>query len=102
MKLPKTPSECNSKEEIRSHIDLIDKEIITLFSQRFQYVKEIVKYKTDAVSIVAEDRKNEVIRVRGQWAEELGLDKEAFEKIYAILIEYFIKEEMKLLPHNEK
>ncbi len=100
MNLPKTPSECTSKEEIRSHIDLIDKEIITLFAQRFQYVKEIVKYKTDAVSIVAEDRKNEVIRVRGQWAEELGLDKEAFEKIYAILIEYFIKEEMKLLPHE--
>lgn len=97
MKLSKSPSECNSKEEIRLHIDAVDREIITLFSQRFQYVKEIVKYKTDAASVVAEDRKNEVIRVRGEWAEELGLEKEAFEQIYSILIEYFIKEEMKLL-----
>lgn len=100
MKLDKTPSECNSKEDIRSHIDIIDREIITLFAQRFQYVKEIVKYKTDAESVVAEDRKQEVIRVRGEWAEELGLEKEAFEKIYAILIEYFIKEEMKILGHK--
>ena len=97
MKLSKSPSECNSKEEIRLHIDAVDREIITLFSQRFQYVKDIVKYKTDAASVVAEDRKNEVIRVRGEWAEELGLEKEAFEQIYSILIEYFIKEEMKLL-----
>jgi len=101
LKLSKTPSECNSKEDIRAHIDIIDREIITLFSQRFQYVKEIVKYKTDAESVVAEDRKQEVIRVRGEWAEELGLEKEAFEKIYAILIEYFIKEEMKLLSHKD-
>lgn len=97
MKLTRMPSECNSKEDIRQQIDSIDREIITLFSQRFQYVKEIVKYKTDAESVIAEDRKNEVIRVRGEWAEELGLDKTAFEQIYAILIEYFIKEEMNLL-----
>ncbi|MDP4202074.1 MAG: chorismate mutase [Bacteroidota bacterium] len=97
MKLSKLPSECASKEDIRSQIDAIDREIITLFSQRFQYVKEIVKFKTDAAGVVAEDRRNEVIRVRGEWAQELGLDKEAFEQVYAILIEYFIKEEMKLL-----
>ena len=100
MKLSKTPAECANKEDIRSQIDVIDREIITLFAQRFQYVKEIVKYKTDAAAVVAEDRKNEVIKIRGQWAEEMGLGKEAFEKIYAILIEYFIQEEMKILSQK--
>jgi len=73
LELSKHPSECVSKEEIRLQIDLIDKEIIALFALRFQCVSEIVKFKSDAASVVAQDRKDLVIKQRGEWAESHGL-----------------------------
>jgi isochorismate pyruvate lyase len=93
----KLPKDCKSKEEIRQQIDLIDKEIIALFARRFEYVSEIVKFKNDAESVVAQDRKNEVIELRGKWAEESGLDKDTFEQIYRFLVDHNIKKEMEIL-----
>lgn len=97
MELLKKPSECKCKEEIRTQIDLIDKEIIALFGLRFQYVSEIVKYKTDPESVIALDRKNHVIKARGEWAEEHGLDKETFEQIYRFLVDHNIGKELEML-----
>ena len=93
----KSPSECECKEEIRSQIDVIDKEIIALFALRFQYVSEIVKYKTDAASVVAQDRKDHVIKQRGEWAENQGLDKDTFEQIYRFLVDHNIGKELEIL-----
>jgi len=97
LELSKAPSECCSKAEIRNQIDSIDKEIISLFALRFQYVSEIVKFKTDAKSVVAQDRKDEVISQRGDWAEELGLHKETFQQIYRFLVEHNISKELEIL-----
>ncbi|HLP04792.1 MAG TPA: chorismate mutase [Paludibacter sp.] len=96
------PSDCNCKEEIRIQIDRIDKEIIALFALRFQYVSEIVKYKTDAESVVAQERKDHVIKVRGKWAEEHGLDKETFEQIYRFLVDHNIGKELKILEKRSQ
>lgn len=97
LELAKSPSECISKEEIRAQIDSIDKEIISLFGLRFQYVSEIVKYKTDIESVVAQDRKDHVIKQRGQWAEKHGLDKDTFEQMYRFLVDHNIGKEMEML-----
>jgi len=97
-----TPSECTNKDEIRTQIDLIDKEIIALFAKRFQYVREIVRYKNDAESVIALDRKNHVIKERGEWAANHGLDKETFEQIYRFLLDHNIRKEMEILGVKEK
>lgn len=97
LELTQSPAECGSKEEIRSQIDLLDQEIIRLFGLRFQYVSNIVKFKTDAESVVAQDRKNEVIQLRGEWAEQSGLDRKTFEEIYRFLIDHNIGKELEIL-----
>ena len=102
MKLAKIPAECSCKEEIRTQIDLIDKEIIALFAKRFQFVSEIVKYKNDTESVVAQDRKEHVIKERGLWAENLGLDKNTFEQIYRFLVEHNIGKELEILDNRLK
>ncbi len=93
----KRPSECTNITDVRNEIDNIDKVIVTLLSERFQYVKEVVKYKENTPdSIVASDRRNVVLQQRRQWAEEQGLDPNVIEEIYTRLIQYFISEEMKI------
>ncbi len=101
MNLSKSPSECGSKDEIRLQIDEIDKEIIKLFGLRYQYVLEIVKYKNDTESIVAQDRKDQVIRERGEWAENHGLDKETFEQMYRFLVDHNIGKELEILEKKK-
>jgi isochorismate pyruvate lyase len=97
----KKPSDCQNKDEIRSQIDLVDNEIIQLFATRFQYVEEIVKYKIDEESVIAIDRKMEVIKNRGELAEKLGLDRATYENIYKILIENNISKELKILENSK-
>jgi chorismate mutase len=101
LELNKTPIDCISKEEIRIQIDAIDAEIIQLFALRNSYVHEIVKFKNDEKSVIAQRRKDEVIKLRGEWAEKLGLDKKTFEEMYRLLIENNIQSELKIL-NNKK
>lgn len=98
----KKPCDCCSKEEIRQQIDAIDQEILSLFALRFDYVSEIVKYKNNVESVVAQERKNEVIHLRGKWAEELGLDKSTFECIFECLINHNINKELEMLEKRTK
>jgi isochorismate pyruvate lyase len=96
----KSPNECNSLSEIRSQIDQLDRQIIALLGQRFEYVKEVVKYKSNSSEIIAQERFNEVISSRRQLALENNLSPDTIEKVYRILLEYFIEEEYHLLRKN--
>lgn len=92
------PSECTNIAEVRNEIDNIDKVIIRLLSERFEYVKEVVKYKEKtASSIVASGRRNAALADRRKWAEEAGLSPDVIEEIYDRLIRYFIEEEKKIM-----
>lgn len=91
------PCECTNITDVRNEIDNIDRAIISLLSERFEYVKEVVKYKDNTPSsIVASDRRNIVLSQRRQWAEEKGLNPDVIEEIYSKLIQYFISEELKI------
>jgi isochorismate pyruvate lyase len=93
----KSPNECNSLSEIRSQIDQLDRQIIALLGRRFEYVKEVVNYKSNSSEIIAQERFNEVISSRRQLAIENNLSPDTIEKVYRILLEYFIEEEYHLL-----
>lgn len=94
----KAPQECSNIAEVRNEIDNIDKVIISLLSQRFEYVKEVVKYKSkDSASIEASDRRKQMLAQRREWAEQNGLSADVIEKIYDTLVAYFIEEEKKIV-----
>lgn len=93
----KAPQECNNIAEVRNEIDNIDKVIISLLCKRFDYVKEVVKYKSkDSASIEASDRRQQMLVQRRLWAEEKGLSADVIEQIYDTLVTYFIEEEKKI------
>jgi isochorismate pyruvate lyase len=103
MEVPiKEPTECTSLVDVRYEIDRIDRAIIIRLCERFQYVKEAVKYKTGTKDgITAKERYDSVIKQRGQWAEENGLNAKIIEQVYKILLDYFIEEELKIAKHNK-
>lgn len=90
----KAPNECLNIQEIRSEIDVIDRQIITTLGKRFEYVKAASKFKTSEITIKAPDRLKLMLQQRRIWAEAAGLNPDVIEKIYQDLVNYFIQEEL--------
>ncbi|MFC2136906.1 chorismate mutase [Bacteroidota bacterium] len=100
--MKKPPYECVNIEEIRDSIDMIDEEILKLLGERYKYVKEIIKYKEPTKdSIIAKKRYDEVIAKRRELAEKFNLSPDIIEKVYKILINYFIQEEISIINENK-
>ena len=97
----KVPHECKNIEEVRSEIDSIDAEIIGLISKRRDFIQAIVKYKNNADEVYATDRYNAVIDERRKMAIMHRLSPDIIERIYRLLMDYFIEEQLDLL-HNKK
>ncbi|NJK84700.1 MAG: isochorismate-pyruvate lyase [Bacteroidales bacterium] len=98
----KHPSDCQNIDEIRNAIDELDTQIIQLLGKRFKYVKCVVQYKEKNIdSIVAKERLEAVINSRRNQAEANGLNADVVEKMYRLLINYFIEEELKILKSNQ-
>lgn len=91
----KLPEECQNMTDIRLEIDQLDRQVIALLGQRFNYVKAASKFKTDATSVKAPERFQSMLQQRRAWAEAEGLDADAIEKMYTDLVNHFIEAEMK-------
>lgn len=95
------PEKCENIEEVRLAIDTIDKEIIQLLGKRFQYVKEVIRFKEPTEeSVVAQERFNSVISSRRKLAKDAGLNPDIIESIYRQLLGHFIDEELKLIKNK--
>lgn len=95
--------DCLSKEEIRQQIDQVDAELVRLFAKRAEYVRGITKFKENTVDeIVAEERKQQVIQQRSEWAGNFGLDKEFYAQIFKMLLEHNISLEFEMLKSEPK
>ena len=97
------PKDCDNIQEIRDAIDVIDQEILQLFAERHEYVKEIVKFKSsDEEGIIAKERKQQVLKQRKEWAEKRGLDPELMEKVFRLLIDKNIQIQFDIINSNDK
>lgn len=98
----KLPNECHNIEEVRQEIDKIDQAIIGLIGKRFSFIKEIIKYKTNADDVYAKNRYKDVISKRREIAVSHYLNPDVIESMYRIMMDYFIKEQLELLKNKQK
>jgi isochorismate pyruvate lyase len=95
------PEKCENMLEIRTEIDSIDKNIITLIGKRYQYVKAAAKFKTSKTSVKAPERFKAMLIERRAWAEQQGVSADMVEKLYTDMVNHFISEELKLFRTEE-
>jgi len=88
------PEHCSGMEDIRTEIDKMDQDIITILGKRFEYVKAASKFKTSQTSVRAPERFNAMLEQRRIWASSQGLSPDVIEKMYRDLVNHFINEEM--------
>ena len=96
----KIPEECSTLTDVRAEIDRIDRSIVNLMSERFEYVKEVVKYRVSgSKSEYDHTRYLNMLDERAQWANEAGLNGEAIKNVFKLMVDYFI-EEQKLIANK--
>jgi isochorismate pyruvate lyase len=90
----KKASDCENMQDIRAEIDALDRQIVHLIGQRFEYVKAAAKFKTSEATVKAPERFKSMLVARREWAIAEGLNPDAIEKLYSGLVKHFIEEEM--------
>jgi isochorismate pyruvate lyase len=90
----KQPQDCQNIQDIRAAIDSLDRDIISKFARRFEYVKAAAKFKQSSEDVRASDRFQAMLQQRRIWAEENNLNPDIIEQLYKDLVTYFIQEEL--------
>lgn len=101
IKNKRSPGQCSSMDDIRAEIDLLDRAVVSLIGQRYQYVLAAAKFKTSATAVRAPERFNAMLAQRRQWAEQEGLKADAIERLFTDLVNHFIEEEMQHWRQNK-
>jgi len=85
---------CNSLEEVREAIDLIDNQIVELIAKRNAYIRELAKFKNSIDEIKAKDRIDDVINRMRARAIELDLSPNLINDLYIRMIDAMVDTEV--------
>jgi chorismate mutase len=76
----------NHLEEIRNKIDDIDRELMEVLVARQLLVEELGEYKRENnVTVFQQDRWNEIMQTRGDWAERMNLYPEFITEVFKLV-----------------
>ena len=85
---------CNSLEEVRDEIDIIDNEIVELIAKRNAYIRELAHFKNSVDEIKAKDRIDDVINRMRSRAIELDLSPNLINDLYIRMIDAMVDTEI--------
>ena len=85
---------CTSIEEVRHHIDRIDRDLVALLAHRGNLVNQAAAFKKTTAEVKAPSRVEDVIAKVRVVAEECGASAEVVERVYRAMIAAFIEEEL--------
>ncbi|WP_339561005.1 chorismate mutase [Pseudomonas sp. EA_65y_Pfl1_P113] len=85
---------CTTLEEVRTHIDRLDQQIVTLLAERGRYVFQAARFKKDADDVKAPQRVEQVITKVRDLSQTVGANPEVTEQVYRAMIAAFIQQEL--------
>lgn len=86
---------CGSIEEVRAHIDRIDRQMVLLLAERGGYVKQAARFKKTTADVKAPQRVEQVIAKVTALAVESGANPAVTEQVYRAMIAGFIDAELR-------
>ena len=90
----KAPENCGSMAELRTAIDALDRELVTLLARRQAYIERAAILKHDRGAVRDDARVEEVIAKVLARAKEAGLSAAIAEPVWRTLIEQSIRHEL--------
>jgi isochorismate pyruvate lyase len=86
--------DCANLDELRAHIDRLDREIVKLLAQRGKYVVQAARFKKTTADVHAPARVEQVVANVRKYAVEYGAPSDVVERGYRVLIEGFTEKEL--------
>ena len=90
----KTPTDCTSLADVRDAIDHVDEQIVALMGLRADYVRSAAHFKSSEAEVAAPERQAAMLQARREWAARENLDPDFIERLYRVVVHYFIGREM--------
>lgn len=85
---------CQTLDEVREHIDQLDRQIVGLIAQRGRYVSQAARFKKDSHAVKSPQRVEQVFAKVRALADELGANPHVTEQVYRAMIAAFIQQEL--------
>jgi len=85
---------CNTLEEARSEIDIVDENIVELIALRNNYIKQIAHFKTTAKEAKSPERISDVINGVRAKAIELDLSPNLINDMFIRMIDEMVETEI--------
>ncbi len=85
---------CDTLEDVRTNIDIIDGKIVELLAQRGEYVAQVISFKNSVDEVINPKREEDVIAKVRSKAEALGANADMVESVYREIIASFTKIEI--------
>ena len=85
---------CNSLEEVREEIDIIDEQLVDLISKRSHLIRQAAAFKESVDDVKAQDRIDAIMqRVRTK-AIELNINPNMISELFTIMIDEMVETEI--------
>lgn len=85
---------CNSLEEVRTEIDMLDDKIVDLISERSHLIRQAAKFKNSVDEVKAEDRIEFIMQKVRHRAIALDVSPNLISDLFTIMINEMVETEI--------
>ena len=85
---------CNSLEEVRTEIDILDAKLIDLISERSHLIRQAAAFKESVEEVKADDRIEFILQRSRHRAIELGINPNMISELFKIMINEMVEMEI--------
>ena len=85
---------CNSLQEVRDEIDILDSKLVELISERSHLIRQAAGFKNSVDDVKAEDRIDDVMQRARKKAIELDINPNMISDLFKIMIDEMVETEI--------
>ncbi len=85
---------CNSLQEVRDEIDMLDDKLVQLLSERSHLIRQAAAFKNSVDEVKAEERIDFIMQRIRHRAIELGINPNMISELFTIMINEMVETEI--------
>jgi len=85
---------CNSLQEVRDEIDMLDDKLVELLSERSHLIRQAATFKNSVDEVKAEERIEFIMQRIRHRAIELGINPNMISELFTIMINEMVETEI--------
>ncbi len=94
--------QCNSLQEVRDEIDILDEKLVELISERSHLIRQAAAFKNSVNEVKAEDRIDDVMQRARKKAIDLGINPNMISDLFKVMIDEMVETEISEFRNSGK